>query len=92
MKEGTDTLASGTGDLVDGADTLKEGADTLKDGMEEFDEEGIQKLSDALEGDMQDVLDRIKAVMDAGKEYNNFSGISEDMDGSVKFIIETSGI
>lgn len=92
LKDGTDTLSSGTDDLVDGVKTLKKGADTLKDGMEEFDEDGIQKLSDALEGDMQEVLDRIDAVLDVGKAYNNFSGIADDMAGSVKFIIETSGI
>lgn len=92
LKEGTKTLADGTDELKDGVDDLKEGADTLKDGMEEFDEEGIQKLSDVLEGDMQEILDRIEAVMDAGRAYNNFSGISDDMDGSVKFMIETAGI
>lgn len=41
---------------------------------------------------MQKVLDRLRAVADADKAYTAFDGLDEDMDGSVKFIIETAGI
>ena len=34
----------------------------------------------------------MKALKDAGEGYNSFSGISDDMDGSVKFIIRADSI
>ena len=41
---------------------------------------------------MTDVVDRLKAVSDAGKEYNTFTKLPKDMDGSVKFIIKTEAV
>ena len=62
------------------------------DGMFEFDEEGISKLTGLFGDDVQDVVDRLKAVADAGKDYNTFTRLPEGMDGSVKFIIKTEAI
>ena len=59
--------------------------------MREFDEEGIQELSDVVNNDLQNLLDRLQAVTDADKSYTSFDG-SKNSSGSVKFIIETAGI
>lgn len=89
---GIGTLKDGGGALVDGVAQLNEGALQLSNGMKEFHEQGIRKLADAFDGDIKDLLDRLKATVQASKEYQNFSGISEDMNGSVKFIFRTEGI
>ena len=60
--------------------------------MKEFDEEGIQELATLINVDLQDVLDRLKAVTDADKAYTAFDGANPDGSGSVKFIIETAAI
>ena len=60
--------------------------------MIQFDEEGIQKLSDAYHGDVEELLDRVDLVLDAGQSYHTFSGLKDDMSGSVKFIIRTEAI
>lgn len=93
------TLTSGSAKIVDagkqladGVDTLDEGANKLNEGMIEFNEEGIQKLTDAFDGDISSLLDRVNAVMDAGKDYNNFSGVADGKSSSVKFIIKTEGV
>ena len=78
--------------MKDGTKKLLDGSKELAEGMKKFDEEGIQKLTDLMEKDMQKVLDRLRAVADADKAYTAFDGLDEDMDGSVKFIIETAGI
>ena len=78
--------------LADGVDTLDEGANKLNEGMIEFNEEGIRKLTDAFDGDISSLLDRVNAVMDAGKDYNNFSGVADGKSSSVKFIIKTEGV
>lgn len=106
LVDGVTTLNDGAGDLKDGADALKDGVLTLNDGvgdldegaldlmdgMFEFDEEGISKLTDLFGNDVQDVIDRLEAVSDAGKEYNTFTKLPENMDGSVKFIIKTDAV
>lgn len=92
LKEGTATLADGGSQLGSGVEELADGANTLKDGMEEFDEDGIHKLTDLVEVDIQDILDRLDQVMDAGKAYHAFAGDNSNQNSSVKFIIETAGI
>ena len=87
-----DTLKEGVLTLDEGMGTLDDGALELLDGMFEFDEEGISKLTDLFGDDVTDVVDRLKAVSDAGKEYNTFTKLPKDMDGSVKFIIKTEAV
>ena len=38
------------------------------------------------DGDVDSLLDKANELLDASKEYKNFSGIADGMDGSVKFI------
>ena len=42
--------------------------------------------------DLKGMVDRLEGIMDAGKDYKSFSGIDKDMDGEVKFIIETEAV
>jgi putative membrane protein len=93
LKDGASDLYDGVGDLKDGVDALvdgvtqlKDGAAELHDGLVEFDEEGIQKITEAVGDDMAGLIDRVKATVDVSRNYRNFSGISDDMDGQVKFI------
>lgn len=92
LKDGTAKLAEGGSKLDEGVNELAEGAVTLADGMEEFNGEGIEKITDFLEGDVQAMVDRLKAVKDAGEAYKLFSESGADVNGRVKFIIETGGI
>ena len=90
--EGVGTLKDGSAALVDGVKQLNDGAMTLSKGMKKFKEEGIDSIVDAANGDVQDIIDRFKAVQKASKKYNNYSGISNDMDGKVDFIYKTDSI
>ena len=69
---------------------LDEGAKTLNDGMIQFNEEGIKKLVSAFDGDIQGLLDKLNDMADASRSYKNFSGISDHMDGEVKFVFVTN--
>ena len=92
LRDGAGALRDGAIELDDGMGTLDEGALELLNGMFEFDEEGISRLTDLFGDDVQDVVDRLKAVADAGKEYDTFTGLPENVDGSVKFIIKTDPV
>ena len=60
--------------------------------MERFDREGIQEINKRYEDDFISLKDRLEALLDISREYTNFSGIGDGMDGEVKFIIETKEI
>ncbi len=92
LKNGASILNDSSAELNKGAGDLDEGAAALGEGMVQFDEEGIQKLSEAYHGDVENLLDRVDQVLDAGQNYHTFSGLHEDMTGSVKFIIRTEEI
>lgn len=52
----------------------------------------MQKLVDAVNGDLGGLVTRIKATVEVSKSYQSFSGLSDSMDGQVKFIYRTDAI
>lgn len=92
LYNGIFTLKNGAPALTDGVTALKDGAMKLSDGLKEFNEQGIEKLVAAVDGDLGGLFTRIKATADVSKDYRSFSGISDDMDGQVKFIYRTDSV
>lgn len=92
LKKGSNKLDKATGKVFSGIKKLGDGADDLKEGMERFDREGIQEINKRYEDDFIGLKDRLEALLDISREYTNFSGIGDGMDGEVKFIIETKEI
>ena len=71
---------------------LADGAQELHDGVQEFSDKSSGDLSDDLGSGLRNVVRRLKAVQQAGKNYQTFSGLPAGSTGSVKFIIETAEI
>ena len=92
LVNGAEELSDGADELSDGVTELKDGAEELRDGMEKLNEDGIKKLGEIILDDMDQFVDRLHLVQDAGNDYKSFSGISDGMDGDVKFIIKADGI
>ncbi|WP_458863670.1 hypothetical protein [Acidaminobacterium chupaoyuni] len=92
LNSGVAALQQGSNALVDGVGQLKDGAMQLSDGMKKFNEEGIQKLVKAFDGDLKGLTDRLKALVDVSEEYQSFTGVADGMDGSVEFIYRTDSI
>lgn len=86
------TLQDGMPALVDGVTALRDGSMELSDGLRQFNEQGVQKLADLLGGDLDGLAARLRATLDVSGRYQNFSGISEEMDGQVKFVYRTEEI
>lgn len=89
LVNGLQTLNSGSAALIEGVKKLDDGAIALNDGMIQFNEEGIQKLVEVFDGDIDGLLNKVNTILDSSKSYKNFSGISDGMDGDVKFIFVT---
>jgi putative membrane protein len=102
LSDGMNTLYKGavklydaTGKVGRGINKLDKGADKLEKGARKFKRKGIDKISDSINEllDAGDELkDRVRGLSDAADEYKSFSGISDGMDGSVKFILKTSEV
>lgn len=92
LKDGTNQFKEGAGTLYEGTLTLEDGTKELMDGMFKFKSEGIDKLTELFGDDVQDVVDTLNAVLDAGNEYNIFSAADSSVDSSVKFVYKTDAI
>lgn len=92
LYEGIGTLQTGSSALIDGVEQLKDGAMQLSEGIEKFNEEGIQALVDAFDGDLKGLKDRMTAVTDAAKNYKSFKDGTANRGESVRFIYKTEKI
>ncbi len=92
LYDGILTMQSGVPALVDGVTKLRDGAMSLSDGLAELNEKGIGKLTDAVNGDLADLTERLRATVEISQNYTSFSGIADDMEGEVKFIYRTDSI
>ena len=91
LSDGLNTLQKGSSQLISGINKLQKGSKQLKEGMNQFDKEGISKLVEAA-GSIDNLKARLHTTIDKANDYNNFSGISDNMNGSVKFIYKTDAI
>ena len=94
LNEGANTLANGTNQvnagastLADGTNQVNEGANTLADGIKTFNEEGIKKICNYINGDVKDLTSRVEKLTDLSKDYNNFTMLDGKNSGEVKFIM-----
>ncbi len=92
VRDGAAALQSNMPALIEGITQLRDGAMQLSDGLSTFNEEGVQKLADALSDNLEGLSSRLSAIITVSQNYRSFSGISDDMEGSVKFIYRTEAV
>ena len=87
-------LTNGLGDIDNGVSTLALGTNKLDNGALElvtgvktFNEQGISKINSLVNGDLRNLATRIEKMNELAKEYNNYAGIQDGMNGEVKFIM-----
>lgn len=84
---GGSKLEAASNQLTEGANTLSEGATTLAEGITKFNEEGIDKICDYINGDLKDISARLEKLQELSEEYNNFTMLNDGNKGNVKFIM-----
>lgn len=92
LKSGAEQLKAGTEQLVPGVEQLADGSKQLADGIKELNEKGISKITGLAGKDLQNLVYRVKATVEVSKSYKSFAGISDEADGSVKFIYKTDEV
>lgn len=99
LVEGMSELTSGVSQLAIGSAQLSEamgeaakGSDAMTEGLQQFNDQGISKITDAIDNKLVKLGNRFTAVTGAGGMYKNFAGITDGTEGSVKFVFETDAI
>ena len=92
LSDGAAQLKNGAASLDAGAEELLSGAATLRDGMQQFNEEGIKKLTDMFSQNYEDDINFIEAFFSDDVKYTNYGGFLTGSTTSVKFIYETGAI
>ena len=82
----------GGGGLLDGVKQLRDGAMQLSDGLKQFNEEGVEKLVSVLGDDVEGLAERLTATVEVSRNYRSFSGLTDGMDGAVRFIYRTEAV
>lgn len=92
LKNGISQLQAGAKTLKSGSDALASGAKSLLDGLNQYNDEAISKLTNNEKiTTLQDAADLFTVIEENADDYNNYSGISEGTDGSVKFVYKVEG-
>ncbi|MBQ6413584.1 MAG: hypothetical protein IJI19_08920 [Ruminococcus sp.] len=92
LKDGVLTLKNGVPALIDGVSQLRDGSMQLSDGLQQFSDEGISKITSLLKNDVGNIVERLKATAKVAQNYKSYSGLTDQMDGEVKFIYKTEEI
>lgn len=91
LDSGLTTLKQGSDKLIEGISALEKGSKELEEGMNTFDKEGIEKLVSTF-GSLDNLKARLHTIIENANSYDNFTGLSDGMNGSVKFIYKTEAI
>ena len=92
LTDGILKMKNGMPALTDGVTKLRDGSMTLSDGLKTFNAEGISKITSLKDTELGTIAARLQAMSDVSKHYKSYSGLTDEMDGEVKFIYKTKEI
>ncbi|EPY2280289.1 hypothetical protein ACXAT1_001181 [Clostridium sporogenes] len=95
LSSGAGNVSSGTNKLTAGANKVSNGNKELSVNMTKFNNEGVKKIDDKLGTkitDVKEILDVKDEIVNLSKNYGTFTGLGDDMEGNVKFIMRTDEI
>ena len=85
-------LSQASTQLSEGTSELASGSSELKSGIEQFNRDGVSKLTNLVNNKVKDFEARLEKMQDLANEYNQFSGKDGNAHGTVKFIMMTDKV
>ena len=85
LTNGLANIDNGVSALSVGTNKLDSGALQLANGVKTFNEQGISKINNLVNGDLRNIASRVEKMNELANEYNNYAGIQNGMAGEVKF-------
>ena len=91
LKKGTTELSTNSTKILKGTEDLNSGAKELYTGTKKLKTEGLDKLYDLGNeklSEMDGILEATDKIIEISNDYDNYGGITENMEGNVKFIMK----
>lgn len=89
QKKVTALVGTALDSMLQGAAKLADGATKLDSGMTKFDRDGIQTLTNFVNGKVKVTTDRVERLLVLADQYDNYAGIADHARGTTKFIMMT---
>ena len=89
LTNGLANIDNGVSALSVGTNKLDSGALQLANGVKTFNEQGISKINNLVNGDLRNIASRVEKMNELANEYNNYAAIQNGMAGEVKYIMIT---
>ena len=87
LSDGLNLINTKMNDLDNGAQELKNGISQLDSGIAQFNSQGINKISNIVNGDVKSIEGKIKALVQLSNNYKTFDENGENTEGSTKIIM-----
>ena len=81
------TLASSLNTLSSGLKSINDGANELSSGLNKFNDEGISKVSDIVNNNLKEKVNKLNSLRTLSKSYNTFTLKDKSVTGTTKFIM-----
>ena len=91
LTNGLETIDNGVSALAVGTNKLDNGALQLASGAKTFNDQGISKINNLVNGDLRNFASRLEKINELANEYNNYAGIQDGTEGEVRFIMIVDG-
>ena len=91
LTSGLNELNMGMTSLNSGSSSLKDGISALDSGIQQFNSQGINKISDLVNGDVKSLQERVKALAKLSANYKTFDDNNAD-EGTSKIIMIIDGV
>ncbi len=88
---GAETIKDSMPKMVNGINDLYNGEGELKDGIEKFNDEGVGKLNEIMEDNVEGLSERFDAISEVSKSYSTYSDEKGVSKSALKFIYKISG-
>ncbi len=78
--------------LKNGTQTLKDGISALDNGISQFNSQGIDKISNLVNGDLKSIEGKVKALGKLSANYGTFDDKEDNTEGSSKIIMVVDAV
>lgn len=85
------SVKSSLNTLYTGVSKVDDGINSLSNGIGKFQKEGINKLSNTVNGKVRNTTSRMEALVQLGEEYQTFDSKSKNHEGETKFVMIIDG-
>lgn len=87
LQTNTNMLKEGSSLLNEAGNQLSQGSNDLTSGLEQFNQQGINKINNFINHDLKNNVDKVKILNQLSNDYNTFTKVQDGVDSKTKFVL-----